>query len=55
MWDLDPTERLVTRVMPVAVLVMLLWLTFMSLNLKPEQLSPVFAPAASNPALVARP
>ena len=55
MWDLDASERLVSRLMPVAVLIMLVWLMFMSRNAKPEQLGQVFAPAASTPALVSRP
>lgn len=55
MWDLEPTERLVSRLMPVALLVMVVWLMCMSRNLKPEQLRPVFAPADSNSALVSRP
>ncbi len=55
MWEMDSTERLVRQVMYAAVLVTFVVLMFMDLNMKPEQLRPVFAPAAPTPAVVSRP
>ncbi|MDP9310166.1 MAG: hypothetical protein M3R24_04605 [Chloroflexota bacterium] len=55
MWDLDPTDRLVRHVMSVAVLVTLLLLWFMSLQVHPQRLSPVFASATSTPTALSQP
>ncbi len=46
MWDLEPAERLVRYVMSVAVLLTLVFLAFLSMQVNPQQLSPVFASAA---------
>jgi hypothetical protein len=44
MWNLEQTERLVLRMIPVVVLVTALLLWMMSFALHPQRLSPTFAP-----------
>ncbi len=52
MWNLEETEHLVMRVLPIAALVVALLLALMSTRLKPERLSLAFAGAApTSPAL----
>lgn len=44
MWNLEQTERLVLRMIPVVVLLTLLLLWLMSFALQPQRLSTAFVP-----------
>jgi hypothetical protein len=52
MWNLEQTELLVLRLMPVFFVAMALALALMTTALQPARLSPAFAPAAES---IARP
>lgn len=48
MWNLEQTERLIVRLIPIVILATGLALVLMSLSLQPERLSPAFNSPAAN-------
>jgi hypothetical protein len=47
MWNLEETERLVLRMLPIVVLLVVCILTWMTLQLQPHRLSRAFEPQRS--------
>jgi hypothetical protein len=45
MWNLEQTEQLVVRLIPVAIIVAAVVIALLNARVKPEQLAPAFAPA----------